>query len=352
MPAPLASPAARCQWAAMVTIRDVAKRAQVSTATVSATLNRSAPVSPELQARVRLAVEELGYAPDGVARSLKTGTTALLGLLIPDITNPFFTELVRVVEAGAQAAGYALLLCDSNEDAAKELTYLRLMRTHRVAGLIWCPVGAAAGDGGFGRALGSLPLVMVDRAAPGIAADLVVIDNHRAGYLATDHLLALGHRRLATIAGPPHLLPAAERLRGFTDALGAHGVDPAAAPVGAGAFREAEAYASCRSLLERRPRPTGLFVANNHMLIGVMRAIADLGLVCPTDISVAAVDDFPWASAFNPRLTTVRQPVAAIGETALRLLLARIAGKVQPPATRTLDCELIVRNSCAPVRGS
>lgn len=336
----------------MVTIRDVAKLANVSTATVSATLNRSAPVSPELQARVRRAVEELGYAPDGVARSLKTGTTALLGLLIPDITNPFFTQLVRVVEAAAQRAGYAVLLCDSDEDPGKEATYLRLMRTHRVAGLVWCPVGEAAPDGPSPRSLAGLPIVMVDRAAPGVTADLVVIDNHRAGYLATAHLLDLGHRRIGAIAGPAHLLPAAERLRGFRDALRGRGLDPDAAPVGQGAFREAEAYASCRALLGGARRPTGLFVGNNHMLVGVMRAIADLGLACPADISIAAIDDFPWANAFNPRLTTVRQPVAAIGETALRLLLARIAGEAGAPVRETLACELIVRNSCAPVGGS
>ncbi len=335
----------------MVTIRDVAKLANVSTATVSATLNRSAPVSPELQARVRRAVEELGYAPDGVARSLKTGTTALLGLLVPDITNPFFTQLVRVVEAAAQRAGYAVLLCDSDEDPAKELTYLRLMRTHRVAGLVWCPVGEPGPEGPNARTLAGLPIVMVDRAAPGVAADLVVIDNRRAGYLATAHLLELGHRRIGAVAGPPHLLPAAERLRGFTDALRERGLDPDAAPVGQGAFREAEAYASCRELLGSEPRPTALFVANNHMLIGVMRAIADLGLACPADISVAAIDDFPWANAFNPRLTTVRQPVAAIGESALRLLLARIAGHAGAPVRETLACELIVRNSCAPIAG-
>lgn len=330
-----------------MTIRDVAKLAKVSTATVSATLNRSAPVSPELQARVHRAVEELGYAPDGVARSLKTGTTALLGLLIPDITNPFFTQLVRVVEAAAQRAGYAVLLCDSDENPAKELTYLRLMRTHRVAGLVWCPVGEAGPEGLGQPLLAGLPIVMVDRAAPGVSADLVVIDNHRAGYLATAHLLELGHRRIGAIAGPAHLLPAAERLRGFRDALKEHGLDPDAAPVGQGAFREAEAYASCRTLLQMLSRPTGLFVGNNHMLIGVMRAIADLGLACPTDISIAAIDDFPWASAFNPRLTTVRQPVEAIGETALRLLLARIAGRTTDPVRETLACELIVRGSCA-----
>lgn len=332
----------------VVTIRDVAKLANVSAATVSATLNRSAPVSPALQERVRRAVEELGYAPDGVARSLKTGTTSLLGLLIPDITNPFFTQLVRVVEAAAHRAGYAVLLCDSDEQLDKEQTYLRLMRTHRVAGLVWCPVGEA-GPEGLGQRLAGLPVVMVDRPAPGVTADLVVIDNHRAGYLATAHLLDLGHRRIGSIAGPAHLLPAAERLRGFKDALRERGLDPGIAPVGQGAFREAEAYASCRLLLQAPRRPTALFVGNNHMLVGVMRAIADLGLACPADISVAAIDDFPWASAFNPRLTTVRQPVEAIGETALRLLLARISGHAAEPVRETLPCELIVRGSSARV---
>ncbi|MFO1068032.1 MAG: LacI family DNA-binding transcriptional regulator [Geminicoccaceae bacterium] len=327
----------------MPTIRDVARAAGVSTATVSAVLNDTAFVSPALRQRVEAAVAKLGYAPHSIARSLKRGRTQLLGLMIPDITNPFFTELVHVVEVAAHRAGYGVLLCDSGQDPAKERSYLQLMRSHRVDGLVLCPVG----DGGLAEPAraGGMPLVMVDRLVPGLEADVVLMDNYAAGLAATRHLVNLGHRRIGAVAGPAGLEPADERLRGFREALALRGLAVRDGDIRHGNFEEEGAYLASLELLGGTSRPTALFVANNHMLIGVMRAVANLAMSCPADISVAAVDDFPWANAFTPRLTTVRQPVAAMGETALRLLLERLAGGDGPPRRIVLPAELVIRDS-------
>jgi LacI family transcriptional regulator len=333
----------------MPTIRDVARLAGVSTATVSATINKSAKVSDALQLRVLDAVRQLGYAPDGVARSLKKGRTQLVGLVIADVTNPFFAELVHVIGQAAQAAGYAVLLCNTDQEPEKEQLYLQLMRTHRADGVILTPTGEgpgyAAGLGGLG-----LPLVLLDRSVAGVAADSVTLDNRAAGRLATRHLLELGHRRIAAITGPAHLSVAAERLAGFAEALAEQGLAPDPALVRHADFREQGGLEACLSVMAEPARPTALFVANNHMLIGVMRGLTQLGLACPADVSVAAIDDFPWANAFTPRLTTVRQPVREMGETALRLLLERLGGAA-PSAPRpiVLAPSLVVRESCIAV---
>lgn len=332
----------------MATMKDVARLAGVSTATVSATINHSAYVSPELRGRVAEAIKQLGYAPDGVARSLKKGRTHLVGLIVADITNPYFTELVHWVEAAVQEAGYTVLLCDSDEDFDKEMHYLRIMRTYRVDGVIMAPAGQAADyDNPIFKDPG-LPLVAVDRADPTLECDAVMTDNHRAAMEATNHLLDLGHRQIGSVTGPEHLFSARERLRGFREALANRQVPVDPAHVRTGNYREADAFEASRDMLLRQPRPTALFVANNHMLVGVMRAIAELGLDCPRDVSVIGIDDFPWADAFRPRMTTVRQPVREIAETAVRLLLARMSGTApREPVRRILRASLIARDSCA-----
>ena len=337
----------------MATMKDVARLAGVSIATVSATVNRSAFVSPALRQRVSDAIHQLGYAPDGVARSLKRGRTQLVGLIVADITNSFFTELVHVIEAAIQGAGYSVLLCDTDEDFEKERNYLNILQTHRVDGVILAPTGAASDYQGL-KALGErLPLVLVDRALPELGFDAVTVDSFAAAYAATSHLLDLGHRDVATIAGPAHLGPAHDRLRGFRAALEDRGIQVRPDFIRSGSFREEEAMAAAQALLSGADRPSAVFVANNHMMIGVMRAIANLRLSCPKDVSVVGIDDFPWANAFTPRLTVVRQPVEAIGRAAVRLLLERTAGEVQrPPVHHVLQPELMVRDSCAPYGGA
>jgi LacI family transcriptional regulator len=340
----------------MATMKDVARLAGVSIATVSATVNRSAFVSPELRQRVSDAIHQLGYAPDGVARSLKKGRTQLIGLIVADITNAFFTALTHVIEAAMQDAGYSVLLCDTDEDFEKERNYLRILQTHRVDGVILAPTGSGDAYPSLKALAERLPLVLVDRALPDLGLDAATVDSFAGAYEATTHLLDLGHRKVATITGPRHLTPARDRLEGFRAALQARGLSVGDDFIRSGSFREEEAMAAALDLLSRPDRPSAVFVANNHMMIGVMRAITQLGLDCPKDVSVVGIDDFPWANAFTPRLTVVRQPVEEIGRAAVRLLLARIAGQAQgetqgkigTPVHEVLRPSLVIRDSCAP----
>lgn len=331
----------------MATIRDVAKRAGVSTATVSATVNGTAFVSRALRERVLEAVHELSYAPDAIARSLKQGRTHLVGLVVADITNPFFTELTQVIEAAAQAEGYSVLLCDTNQDLRREREYLQLMRTYRVGGLVLAPTGHPNDYDAAGMLDLRMPVVLVDRELPALPFDSVALDNVLAARTATDHILELGHRRIGMIAGPEHLSAAHERREGYRAALRQHGIRYDEHLVRDGRFREEDAYEACHEILSRKDRPTALFVANNHMLIGVMRALADLGLRCPRDVSLVSIDDFRWADAFTPRLTTVSQPIPEIGRAALRLLLDRLAGTApSEPAHLVMQPALCIRDSC------
>ena len=335
----------------MATIRDVARQAQVSTATVSATLNSSAYVSPGLKARVLAAVEALGYAPSGIAKSLKTGRTRLLAVIAADVSNPFFTQVTNALEAAAYDRGYSLILCNSDESFERERHHLNLVRAQRCDGLVLSPTGDPAAYKAAGLGLFAMPTVLIDRVLDFWQADSVTIDNESAAFQATSYLLDLGHTRIGTISGPSHVSTGAGRLKGFHNALAARGVASNQSYVRSGDFREDAAYAAMREMLSLKPPPTAVYVANNLMLIGVMRAIAEAGFNCPKDISVVSTDDFNWSTAFRPRLTTVRQPVREMGREAVRLLVDRITRNGAEPARRlVLQPTLIVRESCAPIR--
>lgn len=331
----------------MTTMKDVARAAGVSTATVSATLSGTSYVSPELKARVTAAIESLGYERNSVASGLKLGRSTLIGLVVSDITNPFFTELVAAVQADAAAAGYSVLLGISDHDVGRELELLRLMRSHQAGGTILCPAGDAS-DYASGRvSFGRMKVVAVDNAAPELPFDTVVLDNAEAAALATRHILSMGHRRVATLAGPDRQWVSRARLDGFRSALAAEGIVVADDFVRRGEFRVGEAAAGCRALLGLPEPPTALFVANNLMLIGVMQALAAAGVAVPGGMAVTSVDDFPWASAFQPALTVVRQPIAEMAAAALDALVARMNGDDSPPRRRVFSPELVVRASCA-----
>lgn len=336
----------------MATIKDVARLAGVSTATVSATVNSSSYVSPELKLRVETAVKTLGYAPSAVARSLKTGVTKLIGLIIADVMNPFFTELVHVIAATAQEHGYRVILCHSDQDVGKELDFLQVMRAQRVDGIILAPSGTAADYRRADLRHFAIPLVLVDRMIASLDTDYVGLDNHRAAFEATEYILSCGHRRVATVAGFEQISTGSDRVDGYRAALQAHGIAENPAFVRYGKFRQDEAYEACCDLMRLPEPPTAIFVANNQMAIGVMRAIADMGFRCPEDVSVVGMDDLRWMTAFSPRLTVVRQPVAQMGLKALELLLERLATKGSPrdPQSIVLRSDMMIRDSCRPPR--
>ena len=333
----------------MSTIKDVARVAGVSVATVSAVANGTKFVSERLARQVRHAIEATGYQPHGVARSLKNGTTQTLGLIVTDITNPFFTAVARSVEDAAHLAGYAVVLCNSDEDVEKERVYLQLMRRRRVDGLIWAPAGDVAAYHDF-RATQGAPTILLDRQIAGMPMDAVVVDNVGATREAIEYLIGLGHRRISLITGLPHLSTSRERLDGYRDAMAAHGLNASPRLVVQGNFRSGSAHDVALGLLRMQPRPTAVFAANNLMAIGLLRAIRELGLRCPGQISVAAFDDFEEATLFTPTLTTIAQPTAAIGAKVVEIVLKRIGQRDgnHSPEVATMEAVLHLRGSCGP----
>ncbi len=331
----------------MPTLHDVAKAAGVSIATVSATINQSAYVSPELQERVRKAVAELGYHPDAIARSLKKRSTQTLGLIISDITNPFFTALVRGIEDGANARGYALILCNTDERLEKEQAYLHLLRSRRVDGLIMAPAGGVDDYHGF-FVQAKTPLVFIDRRIPTVPADAVVVDNTSGARQVVEYLTRLGHRRIGAITGLPQISTTHERVEGYRSALEGAGLSVDPALMQCGNSRLEGGHRAALTLLALPRRPTAIFATNNVMAIGLMRAVAERGLRCPEDISVACFDDFEWASVFRPRLTTVAQPTYDMGARAAEVLFARLDGSLTGgPKEILLSPTLMIRDSCA-----
>jgi LacI family transcriptional regulator len=323
----------------------------VAIATVSAALNRSAPVSEETRKRVLEAARLLGYTPNGVARSLRRGHTRLIALVVSDITNPFFGALARAVETAALEAGFAVIVSNTDEDPARELQALRLLREQRVAGVILAPCGLGAEHPAMIEASAPLPLVAVDRELAGLERDFVGLDNLAAGRIATEYLIRLGHRRIGFVGGRAGLANAEARRSGFEAALRAAGIEPEPGLIVSGGFREVEAFDAVQPLLTRPDRPSALVAANNVMALGCMQAIRELGFRCPEDVSIVGIDDMPWSTALSPPLTVVAQPIESIAQSACARLLARIeqaAGddwhhEFHSPA-------LVIRDSCLTLR--
>lgn len=328
---------------------DVAEAAGVSIATVSAFLNATSNVSPELKQRIETAIAAIGYERNAVARSLKTGATHTIGLTVADIRNPFFTDVVATIQNVLNRAGFAVMLCSSDEDTAQQDEQIKLLLERMVDGLIIAPAGD---DEMMRRLIRSTrkPVVLVDRMIEGLGVDAVMLDNTEAVFGAIRYLTGLGHRRVGYISGTPGTTTGRDRLEGYRNALAAAEIPLDPALIRQGNFREADGYRAAMQLMTMPEPPTALFSANNLMVIGAMKAISDLGLVCPMDVSIASMDDFAWADVFSPKLTTVAQPVEAIGEQAARLLLDRLSG-IAPaePQILTLRGRLIVRNSCMPL---
>jgi len=331
---------------AAATIRTVAAHAGVSVATVSAVVNGTKPVSPELTARVRASVDVLAYRPNTLALSLKQQRSHILGLVLSDITNPFFTTLVRAVEDTARERGYTLLLGNTDEQVAKEEAYVELLRSRQVDGLI---LVASAGKHGYLPDLlaAGFSVVCVDRSLVSLGVDSVLTDNVTGAREAVAHLIARGHRRIGIVTGLPGVTSTYQRLQGYHEALAAAGIPMDDALVREGNSRTDGGARETAALLDLPAPPTALFVTNNLMTIGAMRTILDRSLRCPEDIALIGFDDFEWASVFRPRLTTVRQPVYAIGETATRLLADRIEHRREGAAIEVcLPPTLVVRESC------
>ncbi len=344
--------AKRFAEAELATIKDVAKAAGVSTATVSAVVNDSAFVSPELRNRVAAAIADLDYAPMSAARNLKRGRSQLIALIVSDLANPFFARVVCAAEAAAVASGYALVVFNSDEKPENERRILARIRALSCDGIILVPVDAHPRADARDRGGRAVPVVHFGRTAEGPPSDSVTIDNASAARQVTDYLLDLGHRFIATITGPAHLSTARGRLDGLLGAMAARGLEPRPEHVRSGEFRENVAYSVAREIVDGPRRPTAIYAASGVMALGTMRALADLGLRCPRDISIASTDTIPGIGALRPRLTRTEHPLVEMADEAMRLLVDRITrGGVAEPRHVVFRPSLILGDSCGPVQG-
>jgi LacI family transcriptional regulator len=326
-------------------ISDVARESGVSIFTVSAVVNNKSHVGKILRERVENAIRKLNYRPNLIARSLIKQKTQTIGMIVPDIANPFFPMVVRGAEDAAQKQGYNLLLCNSDDNLEKEETAIELLLSKRVDGIL---LTKAAGD--FRPSLRQMidevnvPFVLVMRTYPQLTKDAVISDDYQGAYEAVCHLARSGRRRIALISGPLKISNAKERWRGFRDALEANNLPYDADLVAEGDYRIESGFRAGHSLLSRRP--DGIYVANHLMTVGLLKAVDEMGLKCPEDFGLVSFDDYPWLGVFRPRLTTVELPKHQLGSEAAELLIQRIGGNHGKPVLKKLLPELRIRESC------
>ena len=329
----------------MPNIYDVAKRARVSVATVSAVLNDSAFVSAGLKSRVESAVAMLGYQPNLLARSMAKQRTQTLGMIVPDIANPFFPEVVRGAEDTAHAAGYTLLIASSDNDLKKEEIYLRLFLAKRVDGIILTKApGRLAPELQQALSRAGVPIVLLARTVPGFTTDVVELDDKGAAYEGVTHLLRLGYRRVGFIGGLHGASTSRRRLDGYKAALRDWKIKLDPALVAEGDFRVESGYQAGLALL--KAHPDAVFTANYLMTVGLMEALRQYRLQCPDDVALVTCDDYPWMDSFAPRLTTIDLPKRELGSAAAQLLVDRIGKKGGRPRTVKLKNAMRVRESC------
>jgi LacI family transcriptional regulator len=332
-----------------VTIQDVAARAGVSAMTVSRVLNQPARVAPATRERVEQAIRELGFVPNALARGLLRGRTHTVALLVSDIGNPFFTQIVRGAEDVAQRNGYIVILANSDESPEKERQYVQTLLSRQIDGLLVAPVGNAS------RPLLDMlirhhkPFVLIDRTIDGVQADTVVGDSVGGARMLTEHLIGLGHRRIALINGSAEVSTARERRRGYVEGLRLHGIEAHPELIAEGNFKREGGRRAAKQLLALPPdeRPTAILADNNFHAIGAIEVLRDAGVVVPDDMALVCFDDTELVSAIQPFLTVVSQPARTFGTIGMQFLLERLdGGETQPPRKVVLPPELTVRISC------
>jgi LacI family transcriptional regulator len=323
-------------------IRDVALLAGVSPATVSRVLNGSPSVGADYVTRVMDAIAELDYRPNRLARNLRRQSAEMIGVVVSDIENPHFTEMVRAVEDAAYRRGYRVLLCNTDEEPDKQRAYLEMLAGERVSGVILSPSNPAGEEIGWVLDLG-IPLIAFDRSVEDPRADSVVADNEAATRRATNLLLGAGHTGVALLGGLPGVETADTRRAGYERAMRAAGLEAREAD---GDFRIDGALRATEELLEHGGEMTALVIANNLMAIGALKALARHGRRVPDDVAIVAIDDPFWADLVQPPLTVLAQPVRRMADAAMRLLLERISGRRKRVRHDVFEFELRVRGSC------
>ena len=330
----------------MATIRDVAKLAAVSSITVSRVINNSGYVSKATRERVEKAIKELNYVPNTLATSFRSNRTYTIALVVPDVTNPYWTTVARGVEDVAAEKDYSVILCNTDEDSAKESRYIEILLRRQVDGILIAP---ATDDGERLLPIRSqeTPCVILDREVKHFNADVVRCDSVAGSRELTQHLLDIGHRRIAMISGPATVSTAEDRVEGYRRALQERGLTVDENLVKRGEYKQSSGYRLMREVMTDGLSPSAVFAANNFIAVGVMEAIREAGLRVPEDIALVCFDDLPQASLIYPFLTIVAQPAYEIGTTSAELLLEQLTGKTQRKERAVvLETELIIRESC------
>ena len=330
----------------MVTMADVARLAGVSVTTVSHVINGTRPASERTTRAVKAAIERTGYSQNVVARALARRRTQSLGLAISGLSNPYFTDVIASVESAATDAGHTLLLAETRDDPEQELRVVRALIERRVDGLLLAPSPGAAEFALPYLATQDTPVVLIDRFVESAALDQVGSENEAPTRALVQHLIDKGHRRIAMVVGIAGLSTTVERVRGYRAALRAAGLEPDAALIADGGSRADRAREATELLLGLDDPPTALVSGNNHMTIGVLRALKGRGLRVPEDIALVAFDDFEWADLFAPRLTVVAQPTKRLGERGVELLLSRLEDPARPQRVERLAAGFVHRDSC------
>jgi len=326
-------------------IYDVARESAVSVFTVSEVVNKKSHVSKKLRDRVEETIRKLNYRPNLIARSLAKQRTHTIGMIVPDIANPFFPMVVRGAEDAAQKHGYNLLLCNSDDSLEKEERAIELLLSKRVDGIL---LTKAAED--FRAPLRQMikevkvPFVLVMRTYAKLTADAVITDDYQGAYDAVSHLARSGRQRIGLISGPLKVSNAVARWQGFHDSLKAMGLPFDKELIVEGDYRIESGYRAGHALLSHRP--DGIYVANHLMTVGLLKAAEEIGMRCPEDFGLVSFDDYPWLGIFRPRLTTVELPKHQLGSEAAELLMKRISGDRSKPVLRKLQPELRIRESC------
>jgi len=333
----------------MATIKEIASKAGVSLGTVSNVLNGSTTVARDIRERVEGVMRSLDYHPNFNARNLKGRQTKLIGMVVSDITNPFFPQVIRGAEDIASHHGFLLIVVNTDDEIEKERRALSVLRSRQVDGI--AIVLASHRKTGFihiRQAIQSgVHIVCLDRVPPGEKIDSVAVDNVGGAFDCVQHLIAVGHRRIAILTGGLDIQTGRDRLRGYEQALRDAAIKPDQSLIRNGDFRFDTAYRASLELLACHPRPTAVFASNGTMAFGLMRAIGEMGMECPQDIAVATFDDLPIYDAFRPHLTSVVQPAYDIGKRGIELLIQRIMGKLDDSKAVSirLPLKLAIRES-------
>ncbi|MFC3768169.1 LacI family DNA-binding transcriptional regulator [Paenibacillus sp. GCM10012303] len=332
----------------MVTIYDIAKQANVSAMTVSKVINNTGKISEKTRSRIKKIMEEMNYVPNSMARSLVLQETKMLSLLIPDITNPFFTTLARGAEDAAMRLGYKLLFGNSDESLTKEKEYVDMILSTRVDGVLFSAASDLSGPHLQTLRLHRIPFVLLDRAVPGHECDTVTGDSREGARKLVEHLISLGHRRIALVNGSLAVSTARDRLAGYNDALKLNDIAVDDTLLLESNYKHFEDGPLLRSMLELPDPPTAVFAGNNFLAVGLIRKLLELGVRVPEQMSVVCFDDL-GASVIDPFFTVASQPAYQFGAMGIQLLVDRIKGATTPEWKKiVLPSELIVRSSSAP----